>query len=55
MPAAPLVDASSTRIRADIRLAESFAAGKPIREYAPKSRGAEDFQALLNEVAAHFP
>lgn len=30
----------------DIRLAESFAAGKPIRYYAPKSRAAEDFVKL---------
>lgn len=33
-------------IRNDIRLAESFAAGKPIRYYAPKSRAAEDFAQL---------
>jgi chromosome partitioning protein len=33
-------------IRSDIRLAESFAAGQPIRYYAPKSRAAEDFARL---------
>ncbi len=33
-------------IRNDIRLAEAFGAGKPIRQYAPKCRGAEDFAAL---------
>lgn len=37
-------------IRNDIRLAESFAAGKPIRFYAPKSRAAEDFACLAEEV-----
>ena len=33
-------------IRNDIRLAESFGVGKPIRYFAPKSRGAEDFAKL---------
>lgn len=33
-------------IRSDIRLAEAFAAGKPIRYYAPKTRAAEDFAQL---------
>ena len=33
-------------IRSDIRLAEAFAAGKPIRQYAATSRGAQDFTAL---------
>ncbi|MEB0133732.1 ParA family protein [Actimicrobium sp. CCC2.4] len=33
-------------IRNDIKLAESFAAGKPVRYYAPGSRGAQDFAAL---------
>ena len=40
-------------IRNDIRLAESFAKGKPIRYYAPKSRAAEDFAqlgALLSQL-----
>lgn len=33
-------------IRNDIKLAESFAAGLPIRHYAPSSRGAQDYAAL---------
>lgn len=33
-------------IRNDIKLAEAFGSGQPIRSYAPKSRGAEDFAAL---------
>lgn len=33
-------------IRCDIRLAEAFAAGKPVRHYAPNSRGAQDFADL---------
>lgn len=33
-------------IRNDIRLAESFASGKPIRYYSAKSRAAEDFAQL---------
>lgn len=40
-------------IRSDIRLAEAFAAGKPIRYYAPKSRGAEDF-AQLGKILARL-
>uniref|UniRef100_A0A7C4RGK8 ParA family protein n=1 Tax=Desulfatirhabdium butyrativorans TaxID=340467 RepID=A0A7C4RGK8_9BACT len=38
-------------IRNDIRLAEAFASGQPIRIYAPKSRGAEDFAKLAQEIA----
>ena len=38
-------------IRNDIRLAESFAAGQPIRYFAPKSHGAEDFLQLGNFLA----
>lgn len=33
-------------IRSDIRLAEAFAAGQPVRYYAPKCRGAQDFADL---------
>jgi len=33
-------------IRADIRLAEAFAHGRSIQDYAPASRGAEDFRLL---------
>lgn len=38
-------------IRSDIRLAEAFAAGKPVRHYAPKSRGAQDFADLAASLA----
>jgi chromosome partitioning protein len=37
-----------TGIRTDIKLAEAFAAGKPVCFYAPKSRGAEDFAQLAD-------
>ena len=33
-------------IRNDIKLAEAFAVGKPVRYYAPNSRGAQDFSDL---------
>ena len=33
-------------IRNDIKLAEAFAVGQPVRAYAPSSRGAQDFSAL---------
>jgi chromosome partitioning protein len=39
-------------IRSDIRLAEAFAAGKPVRHYSPKSRGAQDFADLAASLAA---
>lgn len=42
-------------IRNDIRLAESFAVGKPIRYYAPKSRAAEDFAELGAVLAQLCP
>lgn len=38
-------------IRNDIRLAEAFAAGKPVRHYAPKCRGAQDFAELAASLA----
>ena len=38
-------------IRSDIRLAEAFAAGKPVRYYAPNSRGAQDFADLAASLA----
>lgn len=41
-------------IRSDIRLAEAMAAGKPIRLYSPKSRGAEDFAALGKEILSRL-
>jgi chromosome partitioning protein len=37
-------------IRNDIRLAEAFAAGKPIRDYAARCRGAHDFSALAENL-----
>ncbi len=37
---------SLSGIRTDIKLAEAFGVGKPVRLYAPKSRGAEDFAEL---------
>ena len=37
-------------IRNDIRLAEAFSVGTPIRYYAPKSRGAEDFSELARSL-----
>jgi chromosome partitioning protein len=38
-------------IRNDIRLAEAFGAGKPIRYYAANSRGAQDFFELATSLA----
>lgn len=38
-------------IRSDIRLAEAFAAGKPVRYYASRSRGAQDFADLAESLA----
>lgn len=40
-------------IRSDIRLAEAFAEGKPIRHFAPKTRGADDF-ARLGQILAQL-
>ena len=41
-----------TRIRGNIKLAESPSYGKTILEYAPKCHGSEDYQALAEEVEA---
>jgi chromosome partitioning protein len=38
-------------IRADIQLAEAFAARRPIRAYALRSRGALDYSLLADELA----
>lgn len=38
-------------IRTDIRLAEAFAAGQPIFQYAPKTRAVLDFSELSLEIA----
>ncbi|MCG5500983.1 ParA family protein [Ectothiorhodospira lacustris] len=37
-------------IRNDIKLAESFAAGRPIRLYAPRSRGNEDYKTVFGLI-----
>jgi len=37
-------------VRNDIRLAEAFAAGQPVRLYAPKTRGAQDFAQLAGHL-----
>lgn len=38
-------------IRTDIRVAEAFGAGQPIRYYAPKSRAAQDYLNLTNALS----
>ncbi|MDR3374193.1 MAG: ParA family protein [Ancalomicrobiaceae bacterium] len=38
-------------IRMDISLAEAFAAGEPIRAFAPNSRGASDYSDLADDVS----
>ena len=43
-----------TGIRNDIRVAESFLAGKPVRYYAPKSRAAEDFRAVAEDLVERW-
>ena len=40
-------------VRTNVRLAEAPSHGKTIFEYAPDSRGAEDFKALAREVLNH--
>lgn len=44
-----------TRIRRNIKLAESPSFGKTIFEYAPGSHGAEDYRALAEEIMALPP
>ncbi|MGA2129341.1 MAG: ParA family protein [Xanthobacteraceae bacterium] len=39
-------------IRTDIHLAEAFSARQPIRAYAPRSRGALDYQSLVEELTS---
>jgi chromosome partitioning protein len=41
-------------IRSDISLAESFASGTPIQIYDPKSRGAEDYQYLWEQMQENW-
>lgn len=38
-------------IRMDIRLAEAFAVGEPIRVFAPRSRGAADYGDLADDLS----
>lgn len=41
-------------IRNDIRVAESFAAGKPLSAFAPSCRAAQDYQRAVESVLAHW-
>ncbi|HVS17424.1 MAG TPA: ParA family protein [Planctomycetota bacterium] len=41
-----------TAVRRDVRLREAVACGLPVQELSPRSRGARDFAALADEVAA---
>ena len=41
-------------IRLDIKLAEAFDAGRPIRDYAPRSRGALDYHLVAETIASHW-
>jgi chromosome partitioning protein len=54
---APWADARvyRTRIRRNIRLAECPSFGQSIFQYAPTSRGAEDYASLASEVQGHAP
>ena len=42
-------------VRADIQLAEAFAARMPIRAFAPRSRGAEDYRRVADELSEIWP
>src|SRR5207237_7753989 len=55
--AAPWSDAKvfQTRIRRNIRLAECPSFGQSIFQYAPTSRGAEDYASLAAEVLGREP
>ncbi|CAK0776163.1 hypothetical protein CCP2SC5_710004 [Azospirillaceae bacterium] len=41
-------------IRSDISLAEAFSVGRPVRWYAPRSKGALDYYLLTEEVMTHW-
>ncbi len=41
-------------IRNDIRVAEAFAAGQPVRYYAPKARASADYAAATDAVLARW-
>jgi chromosome partitioning protein len=55
--AAPWADAKlfKTRIRRNIRLAECPSFGQSIFQYAPSSRGAEDYASLAAEIQGRAP
>jgi chromosome partitioning protein len=55
--AAPWADAQlfKTRIRRNIRLAECPSFGQSIFQYAPSSRGAEDYASLAAEIQGRAP
>lgn len=42
-------------IRPDIKLAEAFSVGKSIFDYAPRSRGAQDYEAFAQELRRLWP
>ena len=44
-----------TRIRRNIRLAECPSFGQSIFQYAPTSRGAEDYASLAAEIQGQAP
>lgn len=48
-------DKLTPHIRTDIKLAEAFAVGKPIFDYAPACRGALDYAALSDWLLLHWP
>lgn len=56
-PAMPWADAEvfRTRIRRNIRLAECPSFGQSIFQYAPSSRGAEDYASLAAEIQGRQP
>lgn len=44
----------SETIRSNIAIAEAQAKGEPLSEYAPKSKGAEDYNRLTEELKKHI-
>lgn len=44
----------SETIRSNIAIAEAQAKGEPLSEYAPKSKGAEDYEKLTEELKKHI-
>jgi chromosome partitioning protein len=41
-------------VRTDIRIAEAFAAGKPVRAHAPKSRAAQDYAVVASAIESQW-